>query len=269
MKILITGSGGFVGGHLTSFLSQKHKIISYDLKNSKNIFNQKLLNKNLKGVDVVVHLAAFVSGTESWEKPGEYLINNGLGTFRVIKACIANRVRRIIIFSSAAVYGKPITPYGASKLWAEEIANVYKDQIEIVIVRPFNIYGRGQNPAYGYVIYNFAKGIKENGEINIFGSGNQTRDFILVDDVVKVVEKLLTLDLPKEPIDLGTGKATKVNDLAKMVGKILGKQYRIKRLPARKESFTSRANVAMLKDIGIDTSSFIDIKAGLKSLLLK
>lgn len=269
MKILITGSSGFVGNHLTNYLSEKHEIVSYDLKEGKDIFNQKLLNKNLKGVDVVIHLAAFVSGIESWERPEEYLINNGLGTHKIIRSSIENGVKRIIIFSSAAVYGKPLTPYGASKLWAEAISSVYRDQIETIIVRPFNIYGVGQNLAYGYAIHNFAKGIKEKGEIEIFGSGDQTRDFIFIDDVTDAVERFLTIDLPKEPIDLGTGMDIKIKYLAKVIGKILGRQYKVKYLPARKESFRSKANVKMLNKIGINTSNFINIEEGLKSVLSK
>jgi UDP-glucose 4-epimerase len=269
MKILITGSKGFVGSHLTGAISQNHEVINYDIKEGRDIFNENLLNKCLKNVDVVVHLAALVSGAESWEKPEEYLVNNGLGTYRVVEAAIKNKVKRIISFSSAAVYGKPLTPYGASKLWAETILNMYKDQIEAVIVRPFNIYGVGQNPAYGYAIHNFSEGIRERGEIEIFGSGNQTRDFVFIDDVVRVVEKLILSPLPSGPVDLGTGKDIKIKDLAKIIGKILGKKYNIKYLDARKEPFVSKANLKALGKIGINVSDFTGIEKGLKSVLLK
>jgi UDP-glucose 4-epimerase len=269
MKILITGSKGFVGTYLTRVLSQKHEVVSYDIVEGRDIFNEKLLNKYIRGVDIVVHLAAFVSGTESWEKPEKYLVNNGLGTFRVVDAALKNKVKRIIAFSSAAVYGKPLTPYGASKLWAETILNVYKDRIEVVIVRPFNIYGVGQNPAYGYAIHNFSEGINKTGEIEIFGSGNQTRDFIFIDDVVKVVEKLLVKIPPGEPVDLGTGKDIKIKDLAETIGKIVDKKYKIKHLGARKELFKSRADLRVLNEIGIDTSGFTTIEKGLRSVLLR
>lgn len=267
MKILITGSKGFVGTHLSRLLSKKHEVVEYDVKNGKNIFNLKLLNENLKGVDVVVHLAAYVDGNESWEKPVDYFTNNGIGTFKVIAASIKNKVKRIIIFSSAAVYGKPLTPYGASKIFAEAIATSYKDQIETVVLRPFNIYGKGQNPAYGYAIHNFYRGIKNKGEIEIYGDGNQTRDFIYIDDVIKTVETMLTAKIPAGPIDLGTGREVKILDLAKPVGKIVGKPYSVKFLEPRNEIKRSKANTIGLKKMGINALNFRSLKDGLKMTL--
>ncbi len=264
MKILITGSSGFVGTHLSKSLSKKHEVIGYDLKEGENIFNSKLLNKKLKGVDVVVHLAAYVSGAESWEKPEDYFTNNGIGTYKVIDASIKNNVKRVILFSSAAVYGKPITPYGASKIFAEAIVNSYGDRIETVTFRPFNIYGKGQNPVYGYVIHNFYKGIKNKGEIEIFGDGNQTRDFVFIDDVIRVVESALTSKPLSAPVDLGTGKETKIIDLAKEMGKIIGKSYLVKYSKNRKEIKRSKANTEGLRRLGIDAEKFRDLRSGLK-----
>lgn len=269
MKILITGSSGFVGKHLVKRLKKKYDIIGYDLKISRDIFNEKLLNKYLNKVDVVIHLAAFVSGIESWEKPEKYLLNNGIGTFRVIKAAIKNKVKKIIIFSSAAVYGNPLTPYGASKVFAETIAKSYKNQIEIIIVRPFNIYGVGQNPAYGYVIHNFAKAIKSNKQIEIYGTGNQTRDFIYIDDVVRTVEKLIKIKPPNSVIDLGTGISIKIISLAKLIGKILNIKYDIIYSRPRSELFSSQANTNGLQEIEIDVSKFVKIEEGLIKTLLK
>ena len=173
----------------------------------------------------------------------------------------------MINISSAAVYGKPLTPYGASKKWGETVAEVYKDKIEIVTVRPFNIYGVGQNPNYGYVIHNFINGIKEKGEIEIYGDGNQTRDFISVDDVVGSLETLLTSEVPEKPIDLGTGVQTEIIDLANVVGKIVGKKFKIKYQPARKEIMKSVADTSGLKRLGIDSSEFVTIEQGLSKLI--
>lgn len=267
MKILITGSKGFVGTHLTNRLKKDFEIISYDLKEGKDIFDEKLLNKSLNNVDVVIHLASFVSGIESWKKPEEYLVNNGLGTYKVIKASIKNKVKRIIIFSSAAVYGDPLTPYGASKIFAETIARSYNDQIEVIIIRPFNIYGVGQNPSYGYVIHNFANSIKTKKTIDIYGTGNQTRDFIYVKDVVKTVEKLINIDIPNKIIDLGTGKSYKILDLGRLIGKTLNTRYRINFLAARKELLESKSDTKVLKSIGIDPSKFTNLSDGLKEIL--
>jgi len=268
MKILITGSKGFVGSHLTNRLKNNNEIIDYDLKDGRDVLNEDLLDKYLKGVDVVIHLAAFVDGNESWKKPEIYLINNGLGTYKVIKSAIKNKVKRIIVSSSAAVYGNPLTPYGASKMWAEAATKSYSNQIEVIIVRPFNIYGKGQNPVYGYVINNFSQGIKKKGKVSIYGTGKQTRDFIYIDDVVNIVEKLLKSKVPSDPIDLGTGKETKISDLAKIIGKVLQKEYKISYLKERKEPLKSKANITMLKSMNFKPEKFTKIEEGL-SILLK
>lgn len=269
MKILITGSSGFVGKHLVKRLKKKYDVIGYDLKIGRDIFNDKLLDKCIKKVDVVIHLAAFVSGVESWEKPQEYLLNNGIGTFKVIEAAIKNKVKKIIVFSSAAVYGNPLTPYGASKIMAETITKSYQDKIEMIIVRPFNIYGLGQNPAYGYAIHNFAKGIRRDKQIEIFGTGNQTRDFIYIDDVIRTVEKLIKIKSSNKVIDLGTGKSIKIINLAKLIGKILNIEYDIIYSKARNELFSSQADTKGLQDIEIDVSKFVKLEEGLIKTLLK
>lgn len=268
-KILITGSKGFVGKHLIDEFKNHFKIVDYDIKDGRDIFDDHLLNRCLNKVDVVIHLAAYVSGVESWEKPEEYFINNGIGTFKVINAAIKNKVDKIIIFSSAAVYGDPLTPYGASKIFAEAIAKSYKDKIEIIIVRPFNIYGNGQNPAYGYVIHNFANGIKNKNQIEIFGTGNQTRDFIFINDVVNTVEKLIKIKSPDKAIDLGTGKSVKIINLAKLIGAVLNSKYKVIYSKARNELLKSEANIKDLQNIGIDVSKFTKLKDGLKEILLK
>lgn len=269
MNILITGSSGFVGKHLTKSLKKNNKIVEFDLKNGRDIFNQKLLEKHLNRIEVVIHLAAFVSGIESWNKPEEYLLNNGIGTYKVIMAAIKKKVKKIIIFSSAAVYGDPLTPYGASKIFAETISRCYKDQIEIVIVRPFNIYGKGQNSAYGYVIHNFAEGIRKNKQIEIFGTGNQTRDFIFVDDVVSTIEQLINIKSPGKAIDLGTGENIKITKLGKLIGRVLNMKYKVVYSNARNELLESVANTKVLQDIGIDVLKFTKLENGLRETLLK
>jgi UDP-glucose 4-epimerase len=103
MKILVTGSSGFVGTHLVKKLSVEHEVIGYDLKNGQDILDETLLSEKLKNIDVVFHLAAFISAEESWRKPREYFNNNSLGTLSVIKNSIDAGVKQFVYFSSAAV----------------------------------------------------------------------------------------------------------------------------------------------------------------------
>ena len=268
MNILITGSSGFVGSQLVEKLSKKHQIIHYDLLQKQNVLDEKLLSNKMKGVDLVIHLAAFISATESWQKPEEYITNNALGTLSVVRCAIKSRVKKIIFFSSAAVKAKPLTPYAVSKISAEEIIKLYSDQIDSIIVRPENIYGLGQKANYGYVIHNFINSIKSGISIDIFGTGSQTRDFIYIDDVTHVVEQLIKTNVKSGIIiSLGTGKETRVNDLAALVMKVMNKKTDIKFLEKRLEPIGSVADIKILKSLGINYKKFTPLSLGIKKLL--
>lgn len=265
-KILVTGSSGFVGSHLIKNLRDKYEVVEYDIKEGRDILNEKLLHKLVKGADAVVHLAALVSGPDSWERPGEYFRTNGLGTLNVFLAAIKSGTGRIIHTSSAAIYGNPLTPYGASKQSGESVAEVYKGQIETVVLRPSNIYGPDQNPAYGYAIHNFITGIKGRGEVEIFGDGKQTRDFINIEDVIDVIRHFLISPVPEKPVDVGTGKEIEIKELAVIIGKLLKKNFKVKYLPARKELYKSRADTSVLEECGINPKNFHSLEDGLKKL---
>jgi len=84
MKILVTGSSGFVGKHLIQKLSEKHEIIKYDLIDGQDVLDEKLLFQKLQGVDLVIHLAAFISAIESWGKTLESIVSQDYGNFEVI-----------------------------------------------------------------------------------------------------------------------------------------------------------------------------------------
>lgn len=267
MKIIITGSSGFVGTHLSKKLAKKHSVISYDLKTGQNILDKKTLDKYMKGIDLVFHLAALINQSESWEKPEEYYITNVIGSRNVLASAVKHRVKRLIYLSSAAIYSEKPTPYGISKINAEEICNKFREKIDILILRPFNLYGPGQNPAYGYAIHRFVKQIKAGRHLSIFGDGKQTRDFLYIDDFIDILEGMITIPGHSSPIDIGTGKETRIKDLARLLGKILGKDVVLKFLPPRQEPYRSKADVKQLEKIGIDTSRFTSLEDGLRKTL--
>lgn len=270
MKILITGSSGFVGKHLVRVLSKDNEIVKFDLKNGQNIFDEKLLSRKLKKVDVVIHLAAYISAMESWQKPEEYFKNNAIGTYRVIKSSIENNVKRMIFFSSAAVKARPLTPYAISKIAAEKICLTYMNDINVTIIRPENIYGPGQKESYGYVIHNFINQASGDAPIKIYGDGLQTRDFIYVDDVVRVIGQLLQKSINTGTIiSLGTGKSTKILDLAKLVKKVTRSKSKIEYKEKRMEPENSVANINSLRRLGISTHTFVSLGEGVARLFKK
>lgn len=269
MKILITGSSGFVGKYLVKKLSTKHVVVRYDLKTGQNVLDEKLLLSKLKSVDVVIHLAAFISAEESWKRPKEYFVNNSLGTLSVIRNSIKAKVKIFLFFSSAAVKARPLTPYAISKISSEKILKLYSNDINVITIRPENIYGAGQKESYGYVIHNFIKAIKHNRPVQIYGDGLQVRDFIYIEDVVNFVNNLLMIREIKSgtTISLGSGRETKIIDLAKLVGRIIGNQVKIEFLPKRKEPRKSVADIKTLYQVKIDANKFIGLKEGIQKLI--
>ena len=266
MKILITGSSGFVGKHLVKLLSKKHTIVKYDLVDDLNILDDEKLARKMKGVETVINLAAFISAPESWEKPFEYFLNNSLGALSVVKVAINLGVKNMIHFSSAAVKAKPLTPYGLSKKMSEQILDLYKKQINITIVRPENIYGNGQKSSYGYVIHSFINAVKNNLPVKIYGDGRQIRDFVYVDDVIAVVEKIVSDDIYDKKINIGLGKGISVIELAKLVSKLYDKKLKMEFLDKRIEPRKSVADTTTLREIGIDTKKFVSLKEGIMKL---
>ncbi|WP_054854445.1 NAD-dependent epimerase/dehydratase family protein [Vulcanisaeta distributa] len=190
------------------------------------------------GFDVVVHAAAYVSVPESVSRPVDYVENNVVGTARVAHEC-GRAGSRIIYLSSAAVYGNPVklpipedhpinplSPYGLSKylgeLVIENFSRVYG--FRYVILRLFNVYGPGQNPAYAGVISSFIERTLRGEPLVIYGDGEQTRDFIYVRDVAEVILRIIEGDLfSNEVYNIGTGRPKSINELAKIVINILSK----------------------------------------------
>jgi UDP-glucose 4-epimerase len=261
MKIIVTGGAGFIGKHLVKFLIKKEISITIfdNFSNSKeesiiHLKNQGVkiikgdirkiqeINDAVKNHDIVIHLAAKISVEESMKNPSETFQTNVEGTKNTLIACEKNGIKKIIVSSSAAVYGEseadikltekskinPISPYGESKMMMEnEIKEFAKDHnVEYVILRFFNIYGKDQSPEYAGVITKFIKKIKMNKPLEVFGNGMQTRDFISVKDVVSSIYH--SIENGKNRIyNVASGNPITIKELAKLMIRLSKKDLKI------------------------------------------
>ena len=283
MEILVTGGAGFIGKFLCeSLLKKNHSVTIFDnFSNSTKESISSLLDLGVKviegditkiqeiesatkDIEAVIHLAAKISVNESVKNPKETFRINVDGTRNVIKSCIKNNVKKIIAASSAAVYGEtetnqknidenvktnPISPYGHSKLKMEEILkdSNTKKELTIIILRFFNIYGRGQSDEYAGVITKFMKNIIKNRTLEIYGNGEQTRDFVSIYDVVDSFHN--SLSYKKNGIfNIGSGKSISIKKLAEILIFMSGKNIDIKFLDAKKDEIRfSQADISSAK----------------------
>lgn len=189
----------------------------------------------LQDVECVFHLAARVSVQESILYPREYNETNVGGTVSLMEAMRDVGVKRVVFTSSGAVYGAqeeqplfeelrphPDSPYAVSKLSAEYYVHTIGELwgIETVSLRIFNAYGQGQHlpPAHPPVIPNYLKQAVQDGTLVIHNSGDQTRDFVYVDDVVQAMSAAATAgEVDGKIINVGSGTEVSVRELVDLV----------------------------------------------------
>jgi len=254
VNILITGGAGFIGRHLVERLLDNHQITIYDdLSNSSlekisfliergvgfikgDILDFKKLSE-CKDFDVVIHLAAKSDVANSVINPDDTINVNLSGTKNILRCCVQNKIKKIIFASSAAVYGDhdgviseksvtlPQSPYGKSKLDAEKQIIQYSNEnnLRYVILRVFNVYGKGQNENYAGVITKFIKNISENKSLIIYGDGKQTRDFVSIDDVTESFKCAIKSD-HSNIYNIASGVSVSINELAQIMIKNSGKK---------------------------------------------
>ena len=260
MKILVTGGAGFIGKHLVKFLIEKgSKVTIFDnFSNSEDSvaalvnIGAKIIEGDItklddvinatKNHDIVVHLAAKISVEESIKNPSETFHINVDGTRNVLIACEKNHVKKMIVASSAAVYGEslpgvkltensktnPISPYGKSKVMMErEIRKfISKHNINCIVLRFFNIYGIGQSVEYAGVITKFINRIKANKSLEILGDGMQTRDFVSIKDVINSIYHAIE-NGKNGTYNIACGKAITIKELAEFMISLYGKNLEI------------------------------------------
>lgn len=266
MKFLVTGSAGFIGSHLVlHLLSLGHTVIGIDnmsggfaenitvAKESDNAENYTFikiditdydsLNDIMKGIDYVLHQAAWGSVPRSLAEPESYNLNNINGTFNVLKAARDNKVKRVVFASSSSVYGdtlelpkhegmlpRPLSPYALSKLTGEHYCKIFSLQygLETVSLRYFNIFGPRQNPKsqYAAVIPKFLNKIYNSESPEIYGDGDQSRDFTFITNVINAnFNACFSKDVVfGDAYNIGCGDRISINKLTNEMKKLLSKQ---------------------------------------------
>jgi UDP-glucose 4-epimerase len=257
MRCLVTGGAGFIGVALTNRLIRDghHVRVLDDLSagDPARVHPDALFTRGdvrdrpklwtlLQGVECVFHLAARVAVPESVLYPREYNDVNVGGTVSLTEAIRDAGVKRVVLASSATVYGPqkvqpvrethwphPQVPYAVSKLAAEyyvfALGALYG--IETVALRIFNAYGPGQRvpPAHAPVVPLFAKNVLSGASVVVHGNGHQTRDFIYIDDVVNALIAAATApDVNQTIINVGSGQETSINTLISALEQVIGRR---------------------------------------------
>jgi len=280
-KIVVTGGAGFIGSHIAEALANEgNEVVVIDNLRTGNVaklsgINHKFIEGDIRNpdclvsafhnADTVFHLAAALSVPESMEKPFEYNDINCNGTLNVIKAAQKCGVRRIVFSSSAAIYGdnpelpkvetmtpEPLSPYAVNKLDGEYYLNIFKtDKLSAVVLRYFNVFGPRQDPdsAYAAAVPIFIHRALKNQDINIFGDGNQTRDFVFVKDVVGA--NLHARTAPAGVYNVGNNSTTVIQKLAEKIISLTESKSRLINVPERPgEVKHSRASIEKIISTG-------------------
>ncbi|HEU5121143.1 MAG TPA: GDP-mannose 4,6-dehydratase [Candidatus Nitrosocosmicus sp.] len=266
MKILITGAAGFLGSHLSEkYVNEGHIVYGIDnllngnlnnvrtLLHRKNfkfihddIRNKELYSKIPTDIDAIIHLAAQIHVDRSIVNPEETFDINVSGTMKVLEYARMNDINKILFASTSEVYGSakyvpmnedhPLAaqhPYGVSKISADRLCYTYNETYDlgIDIIRCFNFFGpRQKDSGYGGVIAIFINRVLQNKPPIIYGDGNQTRDYMYVEDAVNAYDKVLhSRDNPgKYGINFGTGAEKSVNEIAELTIKYAGAENNLK-----------------------------------------
>src|SRR3990167_3311949 len=290
-KIICFGGAGFIGSHLVDRLIELgHEVLVMDNLSSGKIENinpkAAFLEKDIKNsftgdpdtdplnIDYIFHLAAIPRVPYSVERPVETHDANVTGTLNVLEFARKWKVKKVIFASSSSVYGdnappqkekmerRPISPYALHKSIGEQYMSLYDTLygVPTLSLRFFNVYGKRSDPdsPYYLVIGKFLKAKKEGKPLTIFGTGEQSRDFTYITDVVDGLVKAMESSFHNEVINLCNGKNTSINKVAELIGG--EKEY----LPARKgDVFMTLGSPNKAKKL-LGWKGKVEIKEGIK-----
>ena len=291
--VLITGGAGFIGGHLASTFVPENEVRILDTLTTgsrsnvpdeatlieEDIRDELALARAGDGTDVIFHEAALVSVEQSTEAPAMSHDINVDATLSILEEA-RDQDCRVVLASSAAIYGQPqrtpisetdpkepTSPYGLDKLSIDHYARLYHDLygVETVALRYFNVYGPGQVAGdYSGVISVFIDQALSGEDITVHGDGEQTRDFVFIDDVVRANRKAATADAVGEAYNIGTGESITIRELAELIQDITDTDSDIVHTEARAGDIEhSEANISKARE-RLDYEPTVSIREGLE-----
>jgi nucleoside-diphosphate-sugar epimerase len=298
MKALVTGVAGFIGSTLAERLvADGADVVGIDSftdyyprsvkeRNLAMLRGQpafQFVETTIAAADLgrfvsdrthVFHLAAQAGVRQSWGRDfSTYTINNIEATQLLLEALVGSGIQRLVYASSSSVYGdavpipmredalpQPVSPYGVTKLSAEQLCHLYfvNHGVPAVALRYFTVYGPRQRPDMGF--HRFLTAAITDSPITVFGDGEQTRDFTFVADAVAATVSAAQQGTPGRVYNIGGGSRVSVNEVLEMIGRVSGKFLQVVADPAQKgdmrhtyaDTSLARAELGYLPAVGLE-----------------
>ncbi len=292
-KILITGCNGFIGSHMVQFYKNKgYDVYGLDIRINKGLDRNKfiecdLLNDDMSKIykeispDIFIHCAGNASVGKSVEYPEMDFNSNVEVLYKTLSSLSRAKINpKFIFLSTAAVYGNPlqlpilendmtspISPYGLHKKMCEDICYYYRkiNKKNIVVVRIFSAYGEGLRKQILWDMYN--KYVK-NGIIELYGTGNETRDFINITDVIRAMDLIVEEDSSDLVYNIGNGEEVTIRKLALEFGKCLKideDKIKFNGIVKEGDPMNWKADINKIKKLGYVKK--IDLEVGIKKYI--
>ena len=287
---LITGGKGFIGRNIKQYLQKNNcNVLTLDIDGKPDYMMSVTDFHSLAGIeeklDGIFHLAATTSPPQFEDDPLDGFQVNANGTLNVLEFAKRKKIRRVVLASSSATYGnsesisrEEIIPqvysslYPITKIVDEYLARYYsvRKEVECISLRYFNTYGIGENSKaqYASVVWRFITDLQNGRTPVIFGNGEQSRDFIYVDDTARASVLAMERGIPGESYNIGTGTTTNFNDIYGMVAEEMHSEVQADHIPnplKNYQYFTQADITKARKDLGFEPE--FDLRTGIRKMI--